>query len=190
MFNRLRQHFTLAAIINPLPNTIAPNTLADATQVQQNFAAIVADVNANAQPISGTVNFGRFAADLGGSNVILTGIGTQLINLVNIQYDTLSEYLGGTYTASQPGTYQIEWVWTPTTSGAVQVTTYVVVNGSFPGIVSRVSNSVDDSICMQASRMYELAAGDTVRFYAQRDATPNNVSGAVYATYGSVTRIA
>lgn len=185
---RLLRFLSLPAIIGPLPQTITPNTLADATQVQANFNWIVAQVNANAQPASGAVNFGRVTGNLGGSNVVLTGTAAQKITLSNITQDTLSEYSGGTYTASQSGTYAIQWRVNFTVGGVGNtVLAYIIKNANLVTPLSTYNNSTGALIDVQIT--VPLVATDTIAFYAQRTGGANSVDGTTYFTYGSIVRV-
>lgn len=186
MFSLLRKHLTLAAIIPAFPYTIVPNTLADATQVQADLDWIRTNVNANAQPVSGTVNFGQWAGDLNGTNQILVTTAAEVVLFTSL-FDTLSEYSAGVYTASAAGKYLIQSSLNFTVSGVLLASSYIGLNAS---LVTPVATNSSTGGIISLSKYVELAMGDTIRFYGQRDATPNSVDGSTYFTFASIARIA
>lgn len=173
-------------IIGTLPVNIQDGQQADAGPVMANYQWIVDQVNANAQPISGATAFGRVIGNLGGTNQVLASTSTQAIILTNVLIDPLSEYSGGVYTASAGGIYQMQWVFSPTTTGALTMTSGIRIN-SVSVIAVLTTNPTSR---LDVGITFPLGVGDTVEFIATRDATVNSVSGLTYASYGSIVRVA
>lgn len=99
--------------------------------------------------------------------------------------DSLTEYAAGTFTARFAGVYEAVMTWSPTVAGGVSLTSYIYHNGGAVAIKNSTTLGVPGTI----QQCINLAANDTIAFYAQRDATANKISGTVTTTYASIMRI-
>lgn len=121
-------------------------------------------------------------------DIVLASTALQKISFSTETVDSLSEYASGTFTAKYPGVYTAKLSIACTViSGAPAVTGWIYKNGvAFAGV--QLNTALASGLGFTDKDLL-LAAGDTVEFYAQRDATANSVNGRIDLTFASICRV-
>jgi hypothetical protein len=184
--NRLRQYFTLGAIIGGLPVTLADGQIADAVPVMANFNWIVSQVNANALPGLGLTDI---QVSQQSSPALTSGVNYPICKGGTISKDALNEFstVTGVFTAINAGVYLLCGFANMLTNGATYSSGCVISRvGGLTNLA--IGATAPPGTTTQAGTWVEsitLAPGGTINLYMNASFT----GGPPTITFGQMTII-